>query len=101
MLLRCLDGMIRDGRASRLSAYATLSGSSSHMSTYSNAWMRQTSLAGMGARLLARWKGRWEGRGAGGVWLEEALQTEEGRSDGDDVLVARLGSTGMSEARLR
>ena len=53
----CLEGWPRSGRASRRSARAMLSGRSSRISTNSSAWMRLTSLAGTGGRLLARRNG--------------------------------------------
>ena len=51
-----LGGASPCGRAARLSASAILSGNSSRISTNSSAWMRCTSLAGMGTMLFATLK---------------------------------------------
>ena len=59
-----LEGASRDGRADSLSARAILSGKSSRISTYSNACIFFTSLAGIGTKLLVNLKGVAFGLGA-------------------------------------
>ncbi len=63
-----------NGSASSLSARAILSGRSSLISTNSSAWMRLTSFAGIGGRLLARQNG-------GGVARGVSAAKDVGRED--------------------
>ena len=65
-----LGGPRLGGREASRSAMATLSGRSSLILMNSNAWMQRTSLAGIGARLVANLKG--DGLGAlGGLESRE------------------------------
>ncbi len=57
----------RTGSASSLSASATVSGRRSFISTNSISWIRLTSLAGMGGRLVARQNGKRVGVAVTGV----------------------------------
>ena len=100
-----LEGASCDGRADSLSARTILSGKSSRISTYSNACIFFTNLAGIGTKLLANLKGVAFGLGAVLVTRPPAVVagvtigvdiTEEGRVGAACTAVA--GIRGMSES---
>ena len=69
-LLKGFGRVTHAGSVSMRSANTKLSGSSSRISTNSSAWMRRVSFPGIGAKLLASWKGGVLGKEAGGSgWL--------------------------------